>query len=106
VITPGAVDHLEHEHLCAFVACISESDWQGDLPEVDGLLGRDHSIEWVWTTLELIRAKSQSVKGVEVHEVEATIPIHKCFGEPSLLDQWITTRGNLPGLGILSGWSI
>jgi hypothetical protein len=40
------------------------------------LLARDHSIKRVWASLELVLGEPQSLKGVEVHEVEAATPIH------------------------------
>jgi hypothetical protein len=40
--------------LGAIVAHVSESDRQTDLPEGDGLLVRDHFIEWVWAGFEKV----------------------------------------------------
>jgi hypothetical protein len=48
VVGSREVDHLEFECLGAVVACVSEIYRQTDLPEGDGLLAQDHSIEWVW----------------------------------------------------------
>jgi hypothetical protein len=81
MIRPREVDHLKHERFGAVVACVSESDRQGDPPQGDGLLARDHYVEWVWAALELILGKPQSIKSDEVHEVEATAPIYE--GKPS-----------------------
>jgi hypothetical protein len=99
VIRPREVDHLKREIFGVVVARVSEGDRQGDPPEGDGLLAQDHSIEWVWTDLELIPGKSQSIKGVEVHEVEAAAPIHEGFGEPGRPDQRINYEGKPFGLG-------
>jgi hypothetical protein len=49
------------------------------------LFAQDHSVEWVWATLELVTGKPQPLKGVEVHEVEATA-----------LDQRIDNEGKPP----------
>jgi hypothetical protein len=58
----------------------------------------------VWAALELVTWKPQPLKGVEVHEVEDTAPIHEGLGKPGRPDQHgSTTRGNLPGLGMLFG---
>jgi hypothetical protein len=57
VVGPGEVDHLKSEHFDAVVAGISECDRQSDPPEGDGLLVWNHSIEWVWDTLELVLGK-------------------------------------------------
>jgi hypothetical protein len=53
----GGIDHLERERLCVVVACVFEGDWQSDLPERDGLLAQDHSIEWMWAALVLVPGK-------------------------------------------------
>jgi hypothetical protein len=37
----------------------------------------------MWATLELVMGKPQPHKGVKIHEVEATAPIHEGFDEPS-----------------------
>jgi hypothetical protein len=50
----GEADPLEGEHLSAVVACVSEGDKQINLPKGDGLLARDHSIEWVRAVFELL----------------------------------------------------
>jgi hypothetical protein len=49
--------------------------------------------------MELTLGESQSLKGVEVHEVEATTPIHECFGEPGRPDQWVDDKEKPPWLG-------
>jgi hypothetical protein len=58
VVRSGEVDHLKSEHFGVVVACISEGDRQIDLPERDGLLAHDHSIELMWVALELVPGKS------------------------------------------------
>jgi hypothetical protein len=57
MLRPGQVDHLESERFGVVVACISEGDTKSNPPKGDGLLARDHSIEWMWATLELISGK-------------------------------------------------
>jgi hypothetical protein len=52
----------------------------------------------VWTTLELVLGESQSLKGVEVHEVEVIAPIQECFGEPGHPDQQVDYKGKPPWL--------
>jgi hypothetical protein len=89
MIRPGEIDHLKCECFGTVVAHVSKGDRQGDPHKGDGLLTQDHSVEWVWAALELISGKSQSVEGVEVHEVEAAAPIHEGFGEPGHPDQQI-----------------
>jgi hypothetical protein len=54
VVRPEEVDHLEGEHFGAVVACIPKGDRQTNLPEGDGLLARDHSIERVQASFELV----------------------------------------------------
>jgi hypothetical protein len=81
VVRPGEVNHLKHKHLSVVVARVSEGDRQSDLPEGDGLLAQDHSIEGMWATLELVSSEPQPLKRVKVHMVEATATIHEGFGE-------------------------
>jgi hypothetical protein len=42
--------------------------------------------------------ESRSLKGVEVPEVEATAPIHECFGELGHPDEWVNNKGKPPWL--------
>jgi hypothetical protein len=93
------VDYFERERLGAVVACIPEGDWQGDPSEGHALLARDHSVKWVWAALELVLGQPQSLKGVEVLEVEATAAIHEGLSEPSCTDQWVNDEGKPPWLG-------
>jgi hypothetical protein len=74
VVRPKEVNHLKREHLGAVVAHVFERNRQSDPPKGDGLLAWDHSVEWMWATLELVTSKPQPFKGVKVHEVEATAP--------------------------------
>jgi hypothetical protein len=89
----GKVDYLKQEYLSAVVASISKADWHGDLSERDRLLGWNHSIKWVWAALELILGEPQPLKGVEVHEVEATAPIHEGLSELGCPDQRVDNAG-------------
>jgi hypothetical protein len=57
VVRPKEVDHLEHEHPSVVTACVVEGDRQSNPPEGDILLARDHSVEWVRVTLELVPGK-------------------------------------------------
>jgi hypothetical protein len=59
VVRPRKVDHLERKCLGAVVARVSEGDWQSDVPEGDGLLAQDHSVELMWAIVELIPGKPQ-----------------------------------------------
>jgi hypothetical protein len=81
VVRVGEVDYFKREHFGSIVARVSDSDRQGNLPKGDGLLTLDHSTERVWAALELVLGESQSLKGVQVHEVEAVATILECFGE-------------------------
>jgi hypothetical protein len=85
--------HFERQHLRAVVACIPEGNRQADPSKGDRVLAQDHSIEWVWATLELVQGKPQSFKRVKVHEIEATTPIHEGFGEPGCLNQRVDDEG-------------
>jgi hypothetical protein len=85
VVRSEEVDYLKHEHLDAVVARVSEGDRQSDPPVRNRLFAQDHSVEWVWAALGLVMVKPQSLKGVEVHEVEATA-----------LDQRIDNEGKPP----------
>jgi hypothetical protein len=98
VVRPGEVDYLEREHLGAVVAHVFEGDRRINLLEGNKLSARDHSIERVWATLELVTGKPQPLEGVEVHEVEATTPIHEGLGEPSRPNQWVDYEGKPPWL--------
>jgi hypothetical protein len=64
------------------VAHVSKGDRQGDSLKRDGLFAQDHSVEWVWAALELVMDKPHPLKGLEVHEVEATASIHEGLSEP------------------------
>jgi hypothetical protein len=57
----------------------------------------------MWAALELVLGMPQPLEGIEVHEGEATAPIHEGFGEPGHPDQRVNYEGNLLGLGIVSG---
>jgi hypothetical protein len=52
----------------------------------------------MWAALELLTNKPQPLKGIEVHEVKATTPIHGGFGEPCHPDQRVGYEGKLPWL--------
>jgi hypothetical protein len=54
VVWSGEVDHLEGERLNAVVARVSKSNGQIDLPEGNGLLAQNHSVEWVRTGFERV----------------------------------------------------
>jgi hypothetical protein len=75
-------------------------------PRGGGLLTHYHSVKWVWAALELVLGEPQPLKGIEVHEVGAAAPIHEGLGEPGSPDQRADDEGNLPGLGLLSRWSV
>jgi hypothetical protein len=60
------------------------------------VLAWDHSIEWVWATLELVWGKPQPFERVKVHEIEATAPIHEGLGEPGSPDQRVDDEGKSP----------
>jgi hypothetical protein len=64
----------------------------------DGLFSRDHSVERVRAAFELVASKPQPLKGIEVHEVEATAPIHEGLGESGCADQWVDYEGKPPQL--------
>jgi hypothetical protein len=98
VVRFGEVDYLKHEHLGEVATHVPDGDRQGDLPKGNGLLARDHSIEWVWAALELVPGESQPLKGVEVHEIEAAAPIHEGLSEPSCPDQRVDDEGKPPWL--------
>jgi hypothetical protein len=104
VVTHGEVNYLECKHLDAVVAHVSEGDQQGGPPKRDGLFAQDDSIERVWATLELVMHKPQPQNGVKAHEVEAAASIHVDLSEPVVPTSGSTMTGNLPGLGMLSGW--
>jgi hypothetical protein len=106
VVRPGEVNYLECERLGVVVAHVSEGDRQGDPPKRDGLFVWDHSIERVWAALELITGKPQPLKSVEVHEVEAAAPSMRALVSWVVSTSGLTMRGNLPSLGMLSGWSV
>jgi hypothetical protein len=54
VVWSGEVDHLEGERLNAVVSRVSKSNGQIDLPEGNGLLAQNHSVEWVRTGFERV----------------------------------------------------
>jgi hypothetical protein len=99
MVRTGEVNYFERKYFSAVVACIPEGDRQGDPSKVDGLLTRDYSVKWVWAALEFVLGKPQSLKGIEVHEVEAAAPVHEGLGEPGCPDQWVDDEGIPSWLG-------
>jgi hypothetical protein len=57
MVRPREIDNLKRLCLGAVVACVSEGDRQGDPPEWNKLLARDHSVESMWAALELVLGK-------------------------------------------------
>jgi hypothetical protein len=51
------------------------------------------------TVLELVMSEPQPLKGIEVHEVEATAHVHEGFGETCHPDQWVDYEGKPSRLG-------
>jgi hypothetical protein len=96
VVRAEEVDYFERKHFGAVVARVSEGDRQGNSAKGDRLLTWDHAIEWLWAALELVLGESQSLKGVEVHEVEATTHIHEYFGQLGHSDQRVNDKGKPP----------
>jgi hypothetical protein len=96
VVRSREIDYLERECLGAVIAHVPEGDRQSDPPKRGGLFARDHSVEWMWAALEQITGKPQHLKGVKVHKVEATAPIHECLGEPGRPDQRVNYEGKPP----------
>jgi hypothetical protein len=80
VVRPREIDHLECKRLGAVISHVSKADWQSDPPEGNILLSWDHSVERAWAALEFVVSEPQPTKGVEVHEVVATTPIHEGLG--------------------------
>jgi hypothetical protein len=54
MVRVGEVNYFLRERFGVVVACIPESDQQGDSSKGDGLLTQDHSVKWVWDALELV----------------------------------------------------
>jgi hypothetical protein len=106
VVRPEEVNYFKRECFSAVVARVFEGDRQGDSFVGDRLLAQNHSVKWVHATLELVLGEPQSLEGAEVHEVDAAVPIHEGLSEPGCSAGGSTIRGNLPGLGMISGWSI
>jgi hypothetical protein len=96
VVRPREVDYLECERLSAVVAHVSEGDGQGDLLKRDGLFAQDHSVEWLWAALKLVTDKPHPLKGVDVHEVEATASIYEGLSESGHPDQRVNNEGKPP----------
>jgi hypothetical protein len=88
----------ERDHVSAVVACIPEGDQQGDPSEGDRLLAQDHSVKLVWAVLKLILGEPQSLKGVEVHEVEVVAPVHEGLSELGCPNQRVDNEGKPPWL--------
>jgi hypothetical protein len=107
VVRPEEIDYLEHDHLGALVAHVSEGDRQDYPPKRGRFFARDHSVEQVWAALELVTGEPQPLKGVEVYEVEATTPpphaSMRALVSQVIPPSGLTMRGNLPGLGMLFG---
>jgi hypothetical protein len=55
----------------------------------------------MWAALKLFTGKPQPLKGVKVHEVEATAPINEGFGEPGHPDQQVDYEGKPPWLRVV-----
>jgi hypothetical protein len=96
VVRLREVNYLKHERLSVVVAHVSEGDWQGDPPDRDILFARGHSLERVRASLELVTGKLRPLKGVEVHEIGTTAPIHEGLSEPGHPDQRINNEGKPP----------
>jgi hypothetical protein len=60
----------------------------------------------VWAALDLVLGEPQSLKSVEVREVEAADPSMTALVSQVVPTSGSAMRGNLPGLGMLSGWSV
>jgi hypothetical protein len=98
MVRPREVDHLKRERLGAVVDRVSRGDPQSDAPTEGILHAQENSVEWMWATLELVSTKPQALKGVKVHEVEVTAPIHEGLGESCRPDQQIDYEGKRPQL--------
>jgi hypothetical protein len=98
MVRPKEVNYLERDHVSAVVACIPEGDQQGDPSEGDILLAQDHSVKLVWAALKLILGEPQSLKGVEVHEVEVVAPVHEGLSELGCPNQWVDNEEKPPWL--------
>jgi hypothetical protein len=101
VIGPEKVDHIESECFGVVVACVFEGDRQSNLPEGDGLLARDHFIEWVWVIFELVPISPSLSKVSRYMSLRALPPSTRAFVSRVVLTSGSTMRGNLPGFGIL-----
>jgi hypothetical protein len=106
MVRSGEVNYFKCEGLGAVVTGLFEGDRQDDPSEGDELLAQNHSVEWVWATLELVLGEPQSLEGVEAYKVEALLPSIRAFVSQVVPTSRSTMRGNLPGLGMLSRWSV
>jgi hypothetical protein len=97
VIGPDKVDYLKGEHLGVVVACIFEGDIESNLPKGDGLLARDHSVEWVRAIFELVPGQSSPSK-----MLRPLPPSMRALVSQVVPTSGSTMRGNLPCLGIQS----
>jgi hypothetical protein len=98
VVRPEEVDYFKCECFSAVVARVFEGDRQGDSFVGDRLLAQNHSVKWVHATLELVLGEPQSLEGVEVHEVDAAVPIHEGLSEPGCSGRWVNNKGKPPWL--------
>jgi hypothetical protein len=87
------VNYLERKHFGVVVACIPKGDRQGDPSKGDGLLTQDHSVKPVWADLNLVLGKPQSLKGIEVHDIEVAARIHEGLGELGCPNQRVGDEG-------------
>jgi hypothetical protein len=77
---------------------ISQGERQRTLPEGDRMLAWDYSVKWVWAAFELVPDQPYPFEGVEVHEDEATAPIHEGFSELGHFDLRVDYEGKSPWL--------
>jgi hypothetical protein len=89
------------------VAHVSDDDRQIDPPDGNRLFARDHSVERVWAALELVTGKPYQLKGVlRYMRFRPLLPSMRALLSRVIQTRGLTLRGNLPGFGMLLGWSV
>ena len=74
-------NHLEGEGFFPIIELIPEGNGQIDLPKWHGLLSRHDAMERCSGWPDTRSVDAHGIEHLDIHDVEATAPIHKNLGE-------------------------
>jgi hypothetical protein len=86
------IGHLEGEGLSPEVGLIPKGDGQVDLPKWFALFPRYNAMERHPGQSDARPVDAHGVERLNVHDVEATTPIHQHLAEMLLVDDWINDK--------------